>query len=164
MDRSGGASAQGFRDDGYYTGGQRPAGAGRAGWWIDTGNNSNLPQGSTAPDNSALPPDPERTYQQSVSNMNQLLQTFQDDPQEKRDLQNLIQEMQRLDPKRFPGNPALLDQIHNEIINDVNNLELQVQRKLDDKSGQVRSADPMAVPAGYQDAVAEYFRRLSKNP
>jgi hypothetical protein len=164
MDRWGGASAQGFRDDGYYTGGQRPAGAGRAGWWIDTGNNSNLPQGSTAPDNSALPPDPERTYQQSVSNMNQLLQTFQDDPQEKRDLQNLIQEMQRLNPKRFPGNPALLDQIHNEIINDVNNLELQVQRKLDDKSGQVRSADPMAVPAGYQDAVAEYFRRLSKNP
>jgi hypothetical protein len=165
MDRSGGASAQGFRDDGYYTGGQRPAGAGRAGWWIDTGNNSNLPQGQgVGPDNSALPPDPERTYQQSVSNMNQLLQTFQDDPQEKRDLQNLIQEMQRLDPKRFPGNPALLDQIHNEIINDVNNLELQVQRKLDDKSGQVRSADPMAVPAGYQDAVAEYYRRLSKNP
>ncbi len=72
--------------------------------------------------------------------------------------------MQRLDPKRFPGNPALLEQIHNQVLTEVNNLELQVQRKLGDQSGQIRSADPISVPTGYEDAVAEYFRRLSKNP
>jgi hypothetical protein len=161
VDRNGGTDARGYRDDGYYTGGQRYGGDGR--WWIDTGNNSNLPQ-PVSPDHSQLPPDPERTYQQSVNNLNQLLQTFQNDPDEKRELQSLIQEMQKLDPKRFPGNPALLEQIHDQVINDVNNLELQVQRKFGDQSGQVRSTEPLAVPPGYQDAVAEYFRRLSKTP
>ncbi len=163
IDRSGGANARGYRDDGYYTGGQRYGGDGRGNWWIDTGNNSNLP-GAVPPDNSQLPPDPELTYRQSVSNLNQLLNTFQNDPEEKRELQGLIQEMQRLDPKRFPGNPALLEQIHNQVLTEVNNLELQVQRKLGDQSGQIRSADPISVPAGYEDAVAEYFRRLSKTP
>jgi hypothetical protein len=161
LDRNGGANARGFRDDGYYTGGQRYGGDGRGNWWIDTGNNSNLP-GAVPPDRSQLPPDPELTYRQSVSNLNQLLSTFQNDPEEKRELQGLIQEMQRLDPKRFPGNPALLEQIHNQVLTEVNNLELQVQRKLGDQSGQIRSADPISVPAGYEDAVAEYFRRLSK--
>lgn len=163
IDRSGGANARGYRDDGYYTGGQRYGGDGRGNWWIDTGNNSNLP-GAVPPDNSQLPPDPELTYRQSVSNLNQLLNTFQNDPEEKRELQGLIQQMQRLDPKRFPGNPALLEQIHNQVLTEVNNLELQVQRKLGDQSGQIHSADPISVPAGYEDAVAEYFRRLSKNP
>ena len=124
LDRNGGANARGYRDDGYYTGGQRAGGDGRGNWWIDTGNNSNLP-GAVPPDRSQLPPDPELTYRQSVTNLNQLLNTFQNDPEEKRELQSLIQEMQRLDPKRFPGNPALLEQIHNQVINDVNNLELQ---------------------------------------
>ncbi len=163
LDRSGGANARGYRDDGYYTGGQRYGGDGRGNWWIDTGNNSNLP-GAVPPDRSQLPPDPELTYRQSVSNLNQLLSTFQNDPEEKRELQGLIQQMQRLDPKRFPGNPALLEQIHNQVLTEVNNLELQVQRKLGDQSGQIRSADPISVPAGYEDAVAEYFRRLSKTP
>jgi hypothetical protein len=163
LDRNGGANARGYRDDGYYTGGQRAGGDGRGNWWIDTGNNSNLP-GAVPPDRSQLPPDPELTYQQSVSNLNQLLQTFQNDPEEKRELQGLIQEMQRLDPKRFPGNPALLEQIHNQVLTDVNNLELRMQRKLGDQPGQIRSTDPVSVPAGYEDAVAEYFRRLSKTP
>ncbi|MGH9612206.1 MAG: hypothetical protein ACRD4P_03910, partial [Bryobacteraceae bacterium] len=164
LDRSGGANARGYRDDGYYAGGQRYGGDGRGNWWIDTGNNSNLPGTATPPDRSQLPPDPELTYQQSVTNLNQLLRTFQDDPEEKRELQGLIQEMQRLDPKRFPGNPALLEQIHNQVLTDVNNLELRVQRKLGDQPGQIRSTDPISVPAGYEDAVAEYFRRLSKTP
>jgi hypothetical protein len=159
--RLGGALDNGYRDDGYYTGGQR-AGGGRAGWWIDTGNNSKLPQ-PTGPNYSTVPPDPERTFQQSMGNLNQLRQDVGSDPETARELQQLIQEMQGLDPKRFPGNPALLEQLHNQVLEDVNNLELQLRRKLDDSSGDIRSSDPMTVPSGYQDAVADYFRRLSKN-
>ncbi|MGA9633208.1 MAG: hypothetical protein WBQ63_17405, partial [Candidatus Acidiferrales bacterium] len=89
----------------------------------------------------------------------------QDDPDTARELQELIREMQQLDPKRFPGNPALFEQLHTQVLNDVDKLELQLRRKLDDKqSGQIRSSNPMPIPAGYQDAVADYFRRLSKNP
>ena len=75
----------------------------------------------------------------------------------------LIQEMQRLDPRRFPGNPALVEQLHTQVLNDVDKLELQLRRQADDKSGQIRSSDSAPVPSGYQDAVAEYFRRLSNN-
>ncbi len=42
-------------------------------------------------------------------------------------------------------------------------LELELRRKLEDKnSDQVRSAGSETVPAGYSDAVADYFRKLSK--
>ncbi|MFY9690911.1 MAG: hypothetical protein WAJ86_13315, partial [Candidatus Acidiferrales bacterium] len=154
--------------DDYTRGyGERDRGGARGGtnnWWIDTGNNSNLPQ-PASPDNSPLPTDPERSYQQSLDGLNQLRQTVQDDPDTARELQELIREMQQLDPKRFPGNPALFEQLHTQVLNDVDKLELQLRRKLDDKqSGQIRSSNPMPIPAGYQDAVADYFRRLSKNP
>ena len=164
---AGGGPASGRVGDDYTRGyGQRYGGArgGNNNWWIDTGNNSNLPQ-PVAPDNSPLPPDPERSYQQSLDSLNQLRQTVENDPETARELQELIREMQQLDPKRFPGNPALFEQLHTQVLNDVDKLELQLQRKLDDKqSGQIRSANPMPMPAGYQDAVADYFRRLSKNP
>jgi hypothetical protein len=149
-----------------YTRGQRYGGArgGNNNWWIDTGNNSNLPQ-PVSPDNSPLPPDPERSYQQSLDGLNQLRQAVGSDPETERELQELIREMQQLDPKRFPGNPALFEQLHTQVLSDVDKLELQLQRKLDDKqSGQIRSSSPMPMPSGYQDAVADYFRRLSKNP
>jgi hypothetical protein len=94
--------------------------------------------------------------------LNQLRQTVQNDPDASRSLHDLIQEMQKLDPKRFPGNPALLEQLHSQVLHDVNNLEMQLRRKLDDKSGDIRSDNAMTVPAGYEEAVADYFRRLSK--
>lgn len=164
---AGGGPASGRVGDDYTRGyGQRYGGArgGNNNWWIDTGNNSNLPQ-PVAPDNSPLPPDPERSYQQSLDGLNQLRQTVENDPETARELRELIREVQQLDPKRFPGNPALFEQLHTQVLDDVDKLELQLQRKLDDKqSGQIRSANPMPMPAGYQDAVADYFRRLSKNP
>jgi len=133
-------------------------------WGVDTGNNSNLPQ-PVAPDNSPVPPDPERVYQQGLGELNQLRQSVANDPETLREVQELIREMQRLDPSRFPGNPALVEQLHTQVLSDVNKLELQLRRQQDDKqSGQIRSSDPLPMPSGYQDAVAEYFRRLSKRP
>ncbi|HTW25268.1 MAG TPA: hypothetical protein VMD78_16825, partial [Candidatus Baltobacteraceae bacterium] len=167
-DGSAGGAASGQVGDDYtrgYIGGDRGgARNGANNWWIDTGNNSNLPQ-PVSPDNSPLPADPERSYQQSLDGLNQLRPAVENDPETARELQELIREMQQLDPKRFPGNPALFEQLHTQVLNDVDKLELQLQRKLDDKqSGQIRSSNPMPMPAGYQDAVADYFRRLSKNP
>jgi hypothetical protein len=46
----------------------------------------------------------------------------------------------------------------------VERLEVQVRRQLDEQQGgQVRNAGSEPVPAGYSDAVADYFRRLSKS-
>jgi hypothetical protein len=152
-------------DDGYRQGYDpgRLRGGGNNNWYIDTGNNSNLPQ-PAAPDNSPVPGDPERAFQQALNSVNELNQSVEDDPEIAREVQDLVRQMQKLDPKRFPGNPALFDQLHSQILNQVNDLELQLQRKLEQQNpGQVRSADSKTIPAGYQDAVADYYRRLSKN-
>jgi hypothetical protein len=44
----------------------------------------------------------------------------------------------------------------------VDKLELQLRRSADDQAAEVRTSKPAAVPAGYEDAVADYYRRLSK--
>ena len=79
------------------------------------------------------------------------------------DVQELIREVQRLGPGNFPGDPALVDQLRTQLLANVDKLELQLRRDLDaQQSGQIRSGDSYRVPEGYQDPVAEYFRRLSE--
>ena len=42
-------------------------------------------------------------------------------------------------------------------------LEIELRRRLDEQLAEnVRTATPEKAPDGYADAVAEYFRRLSK--
>jgi hypothetical protein len=130
---------------------------------MNTGNN--LGQLPEPPSRDTSPVPAERAYRDGVAELDQLRQTVKDDPETLRQVQALIREMQRLDPSRFPGNPAMVEELHNQIISDVDKLELQLRRNLDSKqSGQVRNSESLPVPAGYQEAVAEYFRRLSKNP
>jgi hypothetical protein len=131
---------------------------------VDTGNQTYGP-GTAAPAVATPGGDPEAMIQQGVNELNQLRQDVQNDPEAARQVQDLIREMQGLDPRRFPGNPAMVEQLHAQMLSDVDKLELRLQRSADDKqSGQIRSSDTDTVPSGYQDAVAEYFRRLSKRP
>jgi hypothetical protein len=132
---------------------------------INTGNNRFGGQAGTqnAPtDASGNPADTERTYQQGMQELNQLRQLVHSDPQTEKQVADLTKQMQQLDPSRFPGNPAMVEQMHREVLSTVDKLELQLQR--DDASTEARTGKPDAVPAGYQESVAEYYRRLSKNP
>jgi len=131
---------------------------------INTGNNR-YSQGGQRPaptDASGNPADTERTYQQGVRELNQLRQMVQGDPQATKEVQELARQMQQLDPSRFPGNPAMVEQMHREVLSSIDRIELQLQR--DGASTEARTGKPYAVPAGYQDSVAEYYRRLSKSP
>ena len=129
---------------------------------LDTGNNTPRGGSPVQPDNSPIPP--QRAYDDTLRDLNQLRQAVREDPESAKEVQELIQEMERLDPSRFPGNPALVEQLHSQVLADVDKLELQLRRQLDDKdSGQVRSGDTKTVPQGYEESVAEYYRRLSKN-
>jgi hypothetical protein len=129
---------------------------------FDTGNNTPRGGPPVQPDNSPI--SPQRAYDDTMRDLNQLRQAVQLDPEVERQIQDLIRQMQRLDPSRFPGNPALVEHLHSQVLADVDKLELQLRRQLDDKqSGQVRSGDTRSVPAGYEDSVADYYRRLSKN-
>jgi hypothetical protein len=131
---------------------------------INTGNNryGQAGQRPAPPDASGNPADTERTYQQGVRELNQLRQMVQGDPQATKEVQELARQMQQLDPSRFPGNPAMVEQMHREVLSSIDRIELQLQR--DGASTEARTGKPYAVPAGYQDSVAEYYRRLSKNP
>lgn len=164
---------------GNAQGNQQPGAAGRVGDFVNgggyqggpvyggmnTGNNAPLPQ-PVSP--GPAPTTPERVYQDyqsTVAQLDKLRQAVQDDPEALRQVQELILEMQRLDPRRFPGNPAIIEQLHSQVLGDVDKLELQLRRDVDGKQpGQVRNSESLPVPPGYEDAVAEYFRRLSKTP
>jgi septation ring formation regulator EzrA len=96
-----------------------------------------------------------------MNELNQLRQLAGNDPETAKEVQDLIRTMQRLDPSRFPGNPEMVEQLHTEVMSGVDKLELQLRRD-GAESGQVRTDKPLTVPPGYQEAVAEYYRRLGK--
>jgi hypothetical protein len=132
---------------------------------FDTGNNTPRLRGQPQPapiDGSGNPADSERTYRQSLRQLNQLRQIAPGDPQFAKDVADLTRQMQRLDPGRFPGNPEMVNQMHREVLNSVNHLELELER--DGVASDARTGKPFAIPSGYQDSVAEYYKRLSKNP
>ena len=78
-------------------------------------------------------------------------------------MQDLIQQMRNLDPSRFPGNPELIERIRAQFLPALEQMELQLRRKLNDSQGDgVRATGSEPAPDGYSEAVAEYFRRLSR--
>ncbi|HEX9199561.1 MAG TPA: hypothetical protein VF865_08370 [Acidobacteriaceae bacterium] len=131
---------------------------------IDTGGQTYSSTRSSAPPRiGANPADTERVVQQGLSELNQLRAMAKGDPAAEKQIQDLVKEMQKLDPSRFVGNPAMVEELHTKVLNDVDKLELQLRRDPNAPSaGQARTAGPPTVPAGYEDAVAEYYRRLGK--
>ncbi len=127
----------------------------------DTGN-TRISGRAVSPQQGPNPADTQRQIDQGLNVLNQVRAAVQDNPEARQQLQSLIDQMRKLDPSRFPGNPALVEQMHQQLLSNVDALELQLRRQLDEKQGgTIRNADPTKVPAGYQDSVAEYYRKLS---
>jgi hypothetical protein len=130
---------------------------------INTGNNSYSPRGQPTPDDpSAGYADTERAFQQQLRELNQLRQMVKGDPQAAKEAEALARQMQNLDPRRFPGNPQVVDQMHREVLGTIDRLELALERNTS-AAQESRAGKPHAVPEGYQDSVADYYRQLSKN-
>jgi len=128
----------------------------------DTGNNAGRPGRAVAPQQGPNPADTQRQIDQGLNLLNQIRAVVQDSPEGRQELQSLIDQMRKLDPSRFPGNPALVEQMHQQLVSGVDALELQLRRQFDKSHGAtIRNPDPAKVPAGYQDSVAEYYRKLS---
>jgi hypothetical protein len=142
----------------------RGGGGGVANYNVDTGGQKyDSSRSPAAPQIGANPADTQRVVQQGLSELNQLRQLAKGDPAAEKEIQDLVQEMQKLDPSRFVGNPAMVEELHTKVLNDVDKLELQLRRDPNvPQEGQVRTAKAPNVPAGYEDAVAEYYRRLGK--
>ena len=129
---------------------------------INTGNNTYAPgRRSQAPgDSSGNPRDNEQNYRQQMRDLSRLGDMVQGDPDVSREVRDLTKQMQGLDPKRFPGNPEIVEQMHREMINSIDRIELQLRRS--DPLAEARAGRPDTIPQGYQESVAEYYRRLSK--
>ena len=128
----------------------------------DTGNNSPRARGAQQPvptDASGNPADTEQSFDQEMRTLRQLRQAVGGDPDAAKQLEQITRQMRLLDPKRFPGNPALVEQMHRDLLGSVDRLELQLQRNAQTDA---RTGKPDAIPAGYQEQVADYYRRLSK--
>jgi hypothetical protein len=132
------------------------------GW--NTGNNAELPH-PAAPDTTPIPGDAEEVIRQGLHDLDQLKRSVGDDPAARREVDELVRSMQNLDPRRFPGNPAMIQEMYARVLASADRLELQLHHQPDTaRLEEVRSDSPPPVPVGYEAAVGEYFRRLSKNP
>jgi hypothetical protein len=151
---------------GEYVNGQLRGGGGStaANLNVDTGGQRyGSSRSPNAPQIGPNPADTQRFIQQGMSELGQLRQDTKGDPAAQKEINDLEKEMQKLDPSRFPGNPAMVEELHAKVLNDVDKLELQLQRDPNaPQTGQARTAASPAVPHGYEDAVAEYYRRLGK--
>jgi ubiquinone biosynthesis protein UbiJ len=129
---------------------------------VDTGN-TRITGRAVAPRQGPNPADTQRQIDQGLNLLNQVRAAVQDSPETRQQLQSLIEQMRNLVPSRFPGNPALVEQMHQQLVSEVDMLELQLRHQLDEnRGGTIRNTDPAKVPAGYQDSVAEYYRKLSR--
>jgi hypothetical protein len=129
----------------------------------NTGNNAELPR-PVAPDSSPVSPEIRRNYQEGLHELGNLRGAVDDDPEAQRQVDELIRAMQKLDPRRFPGNPAMVDELYARVLSGVDKLELQLrQEPAENAPEEVRGDSPQQVPDGYRAAVADYYRRLSKN-
>ena len=110
------------------------------------------------------PEDFTNTYNQTLQALRQLEQAGQGDPNMVRDLQNLIRDMQRLNPNTYANDPLLAERIQATLMGGVQQVEMELRRKVEESNGgSVRSPGGDKVPQGWEGSVAEYFRKLSKS-
>ena len=108
----------------------------------------------------------DRVFRNGVRDLTQaeqLLRGNQDIPRDTyRDVQDLLRQVQRVDPRLLAADPARLSAIVGQLVDSVDQVELELRRIADaQQTGSVRSGASQPVPPGYADAVAEYFRRLA---
>jgi len=122
--------------------------------------------GSYSPGGGTGPIDPhngnigvEQAYRESLRDMNGLRDFIRQHPEYANDM---LQLMHALNPA-YTNDGLLSDRISREVLPQLEKLELELRRKLDESNAdQVRSAGSEKMPAGYADAIADYFRKLSK--
>jgi hypothetical protein len=103
----------------------------------------------------------DQAYRESYRDLNQLRDFIRQNPDIQGDYSNLSR---ALNPGFVSNDAELSNRLSHEVLPELERLELDLRRKLDDKnSDQVRSAGSETVPPGYSDAVADYFRKLSQS-
>jgi hypothetical protein len=103
-------------------------------------------------------------YRNAMQSLQQLQQQYRNDPNASRDINNMIRDFRQSDPFHYSNEGLLSDRIQAALAN-IEQVEMELRRKVgqDVGDGSIRSPGSEPVPQGYSDAVAEYFRKLSKS-
>ncbi len=104
----------------------------------------------------------DQAYAELMRDMGRLRNDVSGDRDLNREYQELARQAQQLDPKRWATNGQLDQVINGQVMPALDQMELLLRRKLDANDGSVRSTSPRNTPPGYASAVAEYYKRLSK--
>ncbi len=112
-----------------------------------------------------LPPNvtPEQAYNELMRDIGRLRGSIADDKDLSREYQDLVRRAQELDPRHMNNDSQLGAVIGAQALSEIDELELVLRRKLSANDGSVRSTSPRNTPPGYAEAVAEYYKRLSKD-
>src|SRR5262249_27254991 len=122
-------SGPGYRGDGMPS--ERFGGGGYGGGGVtDNVGLGKKPRhsGRTAPATSTTTIDRQQVIQQGVTELNRLRQQSATDPETQKQIQELISAMEHLDLKRFPGNPQMVEELHQRLLSGVDTLELRLRR------------------------------------
>jgi hypothetical protein len=166
-----GGQQQGGQQQGGQQAGQQPNGGNRGGDNSQPrpfrggnvgGPNDNWRGGYVGNDYQLPDRPPEAISRDIARDLGGLRQALAQNPDLAREAAEMLREIQKLTMGQTQG-PELDERIRRQVLPNIEQLELQLRQKLDAQgSGQVRSGTPDVVPPGYGDAVAEYFRKLSK--
>jgi len=85
-----------------------------------------------------------------------------DDKDLAREYQDLLRRAQEMDPRKMGNDTRLNAVINGQALSEIDEVELMLRKKLEANQGSVRSTNPRNTPPGYADAVAEYYKRLSR--
>jgi hypothetical protein len=103
---------------------------------------------------------PDQVARDAQRDLSALRMQLRDRPELAGQVQDLLQQLQHM--AAFQNPQELSDRLSREILPEMERIELQLRRELGEGGSQVRNSSSEPVPAGYADAVAEYFKRLSK--
>ena len=107
--------------------------------------------------------DLQTTWRDTTQSLQQLQQQMRDDPGTARDIQSLVRDLRNFGALAG-SNDSLLGERIRSMLGSLEQVEMELRRKVDDTGGgSVRSPGSEEVPQGYQNAVADYFRKLSNS-
>jgi hypothetical protein len=101
-------------------------------------------------------------YDNLIRDLGRLRNNIGNDRDLAREYQQLLERSRQLDPNRWATSPQLAETINNQVLSQIDEVELMLRRKAQANDGSVRGANPRNPPPGYAEAVAEYYRKLSK--
>jgi hypothetical protein len=160
--RGGGTNQGGAQGGARYAGGFNGGNLEGPGTWenrtLDGVGHVNPQSGSAIP----TPAQAQVDYDNLIRDLGRLRNEIGNDRDLAREYQQLLERSRQLDPNRWATTPQLAEVINNQVLSEIDEVELMLRRKAQANDGSVRGANPRNPPPGYAEAVAEYYRKLSK--